>query len=80
MQLSMEKKKMCKKFSIQEKKKKIRTATDIKLVGVKKNMQSAQQHCLYLRDRIKNSNDSHAIQPHKNRIDTENDEKVYKVA
>lgn len=27
-----------------------------------------------------NSNDSDAIQPHKNKTDTENDEKVYKVA
>jgi hypothetical protein len=33
-----------------------------------------------MKDRIKNSNDSDAIQPHKNRTDTENDEKVYKVA
>lgn len=43
-------------------------------------MGSAQQYCLYMKDRIKNSNDSDAIQPHKNRTDTENDEKVYKVA
>jgi len=43
-------------------------------------MESAQQHCLYLKDIIKNSNDSDAIQPHKTRIDTENYEKVYKVA
>ena len=76
----MEKKMTWKKFSIHEKKK-IRTATEIKL-GVSKKiyMESAQQHCLYLKDRIKNSTDSDAIQPHKNRIDTENYEKVYKVA
>jgi hypothetical protein len=43
-------------------------------------MESAQEQCLYLKDRIKNSNDSDAIQPHKNRIDTENAEKMYKVA
>lgn len=61
-------------------KKKIRTATEIKLGVSKKYMESAQQHCLYLKDRIKNINDSDAIQPHKIRIDTENDEKVYKFA
>jgi hypothetical protein len=33
-----------------------------------------------LKDRIKNSNGSDAIQPHKNITDTENDEEVYKVA
>jgi hypothetical protein len=43
-------------------------------------MESAQQQRLFLRDRIKNSNDSYAIQPHKHKIDMEYDEKVYKVA
>jgi hypothetical protein len=47
---------------------------------IKKYMESAQQHCSCKTERIKNSTDSDAIQPHKIRIHTENDEKVYKVA
>jgi hypothetical protein len=61
------------------KKKKLGQPLKLNLGCQKKCMKSSQQHCLYLKDRIKNSNDSNAIQPHKNRIHTENDEKVYKV-
>ena len=45
----------------------------------KKYIESAQQYCLCLKARIKNTNDSDEFQPHKNRTDTENDE-LYNVA